>query len=462
MEALLGVEVTSISAGWDHTLCITDSGLLYGWGANESGQLGTGDAVDRTTPSRVTHEEWLGGAAYADTDDEPEKRTLDLQERILGPLHGKLGRFLSVSEAERPFAQPTEQQLAAAVKAREEALGIQQQPTDEELRLRMGIRESKSTRSRVVQACGGRAHTVVLTEAGLVYTCGASDHGELGQGDRLARSKPTNVSTMVNLSAVQVAAGESHTALLTSLGHVYVCGGNTLGQLGDGTLDDCLEFKCLQPVASEKEMRKMSTFRLEALLQHPMYGVTCEQVYTSGASVFAVSFEANGVQCSGSGRATHTTATPPIFDAASRAARRPRIEEGYGDGITVRTSTDDQGFLDLVRQMVLYSLYNERVLSHVMKVMLEEALRSRGLLSCTARCSSGWPRCVSSVPSRTSAGSSYSPSRIWECSCFRRKTRRCSAECCRRWDGPSISRRKGGRRRCRRREPDDLLRDDHG
>ena len=71
-------------------------GLLYGWGANESGQLGTGDAVDRTTPSRVTHEEWLGGAAYADTDDEPEKRTLDLQERILGPLHGKLGRFLSL------------------------------------------------------------------------------------------------------------------------------------------------------------------------------------------------------------------------------------------------------------------------------------------------------------------------------------------------------------------------------
>ena len=36
VEALLGVEVTSISAGWDHTLCITDSGLLYGWGANEA------------------------------------------------------------------------------------------------------------------------------------------------------------------------------------------------------------------------------------------------------------------------------------------------------------------------------------------------------------------------------------------------------------------------------------------
>ena len=383
VEALLGVEVTSISAGWDHTLCITDSGLLYGWGANESGQLGTGDAVDRTTPSRVTHEEWLGGAAYADTDDEPEKRTLDLQERILGPLHGKLGRFLSVSEAERPFAQPTEQQLAAAVKAREEALGIQQQPTDEELRLRMGIRESKSTRSRVVQACGGRAHTVVLTEAGLVYTCGASDHGELGQGDRLARSKPTNVSTMVNLSAVQVAAGESHTALLTSLGHVYVCGGNTLGQLGDGTLDDCLEFKCLQPVASEKEMRKMSTFRLEALLQHPMYGVTCEQVYTSGASVFAVASGGERVFVCGSGAFGNPhDRNPTDF---SMLLREP-LDDRESKKAMVMESTvrmlrpDDQGFLDLVRQMVLYSLYNERVLSHVMKVMLEEVLRKPGFV----------------------------------------------------------------------------------
>ena len=43
------------------------------------------------------------------------------------------------------------------------------------------------------------------------------------------------VSTMVNLSVVQVAAGDEHTAVLTSLGHAYACGQNELGQLGDGT-----------------------------------------------------------------------------------------------------------------------------------------------------------------------------------------------------------------------------------
>ena len=71
----------------------------------------------------------------------------------------------------------------------------------------------------------------------------------------------------------------------------------------------------------------MSTFRLEALLQHPMYGVTCEQVYTSGASVFAVASGGERVFVSAAARsATHTTATPPIFRCcfASRSTTENR------------------------------------------------------------------------------------------------------------------------------------------
>ena len=48
------------------------------------------------------------------------------------------GHFIPQAEADRPFAQPTEQQLAAAVKHREEVLGIRQYPTDEEIRLKLG------------------------------------------------------------------------------------------------------------------------------------------------------------------------------------------------------------------------------------------------------------------------------------------------------------------------------------
>ena len=36
---------------------------------------------------------------------------------------------------------------------------------------------------------------------------------------------------------------------------------------------------------------------------------------------------------------------------------------------------DERGFQDLVRQMVLYSLYNDTVVAHIMKVTLEEVMR---------------------------------------------------------------------------------------
>ena len=109
----------------------------------------------------------------------------------------------------------------------------------------------------------------------------------------------------------------------------------------------------------------MSTFRLEALLQHPC-GVTCEQVYTSGASVFAVASGGERVFVCGSGAFGNPhDRNPTDF---SMLLREP-LDDRESKKAMVMESTvpmlrpDDQGFLDLVRQMVLYSLYNERVLS---------------------------------------------------------------------------------------------------
>jgi alpha-tubulin suppressor-like RCC1 family protein len=56
-------------------------------------------------------------------------------------------------------------------------LGISQQPSDAELRLKMGLPESRKRGSKVVQVCGGRAHTVILTDVGRVYACGQSNRG---------------------------------------------------------------------------------------------------------------------------------------------------------------------------------------------------------------------------------------------------------------------------------------------
>jgi alpha-tubulin suppressor-like RCC1 family protein len=42
--------VESISAGDNHTVALTGTGVVLAWGANYHGQLGTGDTVNRAVP----------------------------------------------------------------------------------------------------------------------------------------------------------------------------------------------------------------------------------------------------------------------------------------------------------------------------------------------------------------------------------------------------------------------------
>ncbi len=46
--------VTAIAAGEDHTLALTRHGQIVGWGANDLGQLGTGDTTHQLTPTLIT------------------------------------------------------------------------------------------------------------------------------------------------------------------------------------------------------------------------------------------------------------------------------------------------------------------------------------------------------------------------------------------------------------------------
>lgn len=84
--------------------------------------------------------------------------------------------------------------------------------------------------SPVVQIACGLHHTVVLTQAGEVYTFGSNIYGQLGVGDVLLRGGP--VSVKIPHPAQAVAAGSNHTVVLTVKGEVYTFGSHQKGQLG--------------------------------------------------------------------------------------------------------------------------------------------------------------------------------------------------------------------------------------
>ncbi|MFJ9827650.1 hypothetical protein ACIRSU_25300 [Streptomyces sp. NPDC101160] len=82
----------------------------------------------------------------------------------------------------------------------------------------------------------GAGHGVALRDDGTVWTWGANQYGQLGDGTTDARTTPARVSSLTDVTAI--AAGDNHTLALTRDGHIWAWGRNNAGQLGDGSTTD--------------------------------------------------------------------------------------------------------------------------------------------------------------------------------------------------------------------------------
>jgi alpha-tubulin suppressor-like RCC1 family protein len=85
-----------------------------------------------------------------------------------------------------------------------------------------------TTRANSV-SCGSR-HTAILTFLGELWICGSGDAGQLGTGRRDSETSFTKVTFAEEIS--QVSCGIFHTGFVTRSGKAYTMGGNTFGQLG--------------------------------------------------------------------------------------------------------------------------------------------------------------------------------------------------------------------------------------
>ena len=80
---------------------------------------------------------------------------------------------------------------------------------------------------------------MALTSSGAVYSWGRGDCGRLGHGDEDDQLLPKRVEGLQE-RVCSVAAGESHSLAVTSTGAVYSWGADNCGQLGDGSNEDKL------------------------------------------------------------------------------------------------------------------------------------------------------------------------------------------------------------------------------
>lgn len=194
------IGVVSIAPGADSCRAVTANGDLYVWGDNEGGQLGTGDATSRTTPTKVENlPAAVAGVACGEYHTLILLRTGEVMACGKNP-YGQLGTGKSDDDKHFIFT-------------------------------RVPGFESGATKV----ACSRK--TSYILKGGEVWAFGFNGNGECGQGDKKQLSI-TNPARVRNLSGVTDIAGGGarfgRHCLAVMNGKVYAWGENNAGQLGNG------------------------------------------------------------------------------------------------------------------------------------------------------------------------------------------------------------------------------------
>ena len=258
VKALVGVNVVGITAGYHHTVVMTDEGKAYSFGEGGNGRLGHGSDDNELVPRLIegvlerkrvvgvtagtAHTVvWtdegkaysfgygeLGNLGYGDEDDEPVPRLIE------GVLERK--RVVGVTTGTTHTVVWTDEGKAYSFGSGEDGrLGLG--GTENELvpRLIEGVLVGKS----VVGVAAGGYHTVVWTGEGKAYSFGLGGDGQLGHGGEEDELVPRLIEgVLVGKRVVGVAAGGIHTMVWTDEGKAYCFGAGGDGQLGHGGEED--------------------------------------------------------------------------------------------------------------------------------------------------------------------------------------------------------------------------------
>jgi alpha-tubulin suppressor-like RCC1 family protein len=245
--------VVAIAAGQGHTCALTSAGAVQCWGDNEFGQLGNGshNAASRTPVpiSRLSN----GVVAIAAGAYHTCALTHAGAVQCWGEnAHGELGNGtntisstpLSVSGLSNGVVAIAAGQSHTCALASARAGGLQCWGDNEFGQLGNGRHNAISRTpvavtqlsNGIVEVAAGAFHTCALTSVGVVQCWGENAHGELGNGTNTISSTPLSVSGLSS-GVVAVAAGRSHTCVLTNAGAMQCWGDNEFGQLGNGRQD---------------------------------------------------------------------------------------------------------------------------------------------------------------------------------------------------------------------------------
>jgi len=206
---LAGKTFLAVSGGSQHSLALTSDGQVFAWGDNNSGQLGDNSTTSSFVPVAV------GG-------DLAGKTVVAIEEGGSNFMWGSISHSLALTSDGQVFAWG------------DNSFGQLGSNSTAGSSVPVAISGDLAGRSVVAIAAGGK-HSLALTSDGQVFAWGDNSFGQLGNNTTTSSLIPVAVNmsgSLVGKTVVAIAAGASHSLVVTSDGQAFAWGDNNSGQLG--------------------------------------------------------------------------------------------------------------------------------------------------------------------------------------------------------------------------------------
>ncbi len=197
--------VVAVSGGYEFSVALKADGTVWGWGANDDGQLGNGTTTNSAVPVQVKG--LAGVVAVAGGVDGYHALALKADGTIWAwgdNYDGQIGNGTTVDAV-----LPTQVKGAGGA----------------------GVLTS------MVAIAAGETHSLALRSDGTVWAWGYNGYGQLGDGTTDTRTTPDKVTDLGG-AASAIGSGSSHSLAVRTDGTVHAWGNNGDGQLGDGTTSE--------------------------------------------------------------------------------------------------------------------------------------------------------------------------------------------------------------------------------
>lgn len=246
-----------IAVGAETVVAIDSAGALWSWGANRAGEAGQGSTATIATPTKIDGLDVAFRQVAAGTST---MYALDVDGHLWAwgaDNVGQLGNGSAAAVNKPTKIAPTQAWKAVSASAAH-ACGVTDagalmcwgagagkwrsstaNATSPTAVLAAGDTAGAATNVQFTTVATGGTHQIALDTAGDIYTWGAGDRGQLGNGGTAALAQPTKVtSAKITAAVTDIAASTGASYAVDSYGRLYAWGAGTAGQIGDGEKTD--------------------------------------------------------------------------------------------------------------------------------------------------------------------------------------------------------------------------------